>query len=156
MLRGPLCENLRRWDDNIPEARVRDVARSLGIDHSIRRLPEAYNTEITERGENLSLGQRQLAAFVRALLYEPRVLVLDEATSSVDPETERLIEEGIQKLTQGRTSLIIAHRLSTIRRADRILVLHRGKIREEGSHEALLTQNGIYHRLYHLQSAMTE
>ena len=156
LLTGPLRENLRRWDDNISEARVRDVARSLGIDHSIRRLPEAYNTEITERGENLSLGQRQLAAFVRALLYEPRVLILDEATSSVDPETERLIEEGIQKLTRDRTSLIIAHRLSTIRRADRILVLHRGKIREEGSHEALLAQNGLYHRLYHLQAAMTE
>ena len=156
LVTGPLLENLRRWDGDIPEARVREVASSLGINRSIRRLPEAYGTEIRERGENLSLGQRQLAAFVRAMLYEPRVLVLDEATSSVDPETEKMIEEGIQRLTQGRTSLIIAHRLSTIRRADRILVLHRGKIREEGSHEALLAQNGIYHRLYHLQTAMTE
>lgn len=151
LLSGPLLENLRLWDHRIPEHRVREVAKSLHVDHFIKGLPGGYGTEVTERGENLSLGQRQLIAFVRALLYEPRVLVLDEATSSVDPATEALIQEGIEKLTHGRTSLIIAHRLSTIQRADRILVLHGGKIREEGTHETLLARNGIYQRLYRLQ-----
>ncbi len=151
LLSGSLLENLRLWDPRIPEDRVRDIAQSLRVDPFIRNLPGGYGAKIRERGENLSLGQRQLLAFVRVLLYEPRVLVLDEATSSVDPATEILIQEAIGKLAQGRTSLIIAHRLSTIQRADRILVLHRGRIWEEGTHETLLARNGIYRRLYQLQ-----
>jgi ATP-binding cassette subfamily B protein len=151
LLSGPILENMRLWDHRIPEHQVREVAESLQVDRFIRNFPDGYGTEIRERGENLSLGQRQLVAFVRALVYEPSILVFDEATSSVDPTTESLIQRGIEKLIQGRTSLIIAHRLSTIQRADRIIVLHRGKVWEEGTHESLMARDGVYRRLYRLQ-----
>ncbi len=151
LLSGSLLENLRLWDPRTSEERVREVAALLQVDHFLRNLSKGYATEIKERGENLSLGQRQLVAFVRALLYNPAILVLDEATSSVDPSTESLIQRGIEELTSGRTSLIIAHRLSTIQRADRILVLHRGRVVEEGTHKALMARDGVYRRLYQLQ-----
>jgi ABC-type multidrug transport system fused ATPase/permease subunit len=147
---GDIMENLRLWNTSIAESRVREVAHHLHVDSFVSKLPKGYKTEIREGGENLSLGQRQLLAFVRALLYEPRVLILDEATSSVDPATEALIQDAMGKLIEGRTSLIIAHRLSTIQRADRILVLHRGQIMEEGSHEELLSRSGLYQRMYQL------
>ncbi len=151
LLSGSLLENLRLWDPRTSEERVREVAALLQVDHFLRNLSKGYATEIKERGENLSLGQRQLVAFVRALLYNPAILVLDEATSSVDPSTESLIQRGIEELTSGRTSLIIAHRLSTIQRADRILVLHRGRVVEEGTHKVLMARDGVYRRLYQLQ-----
>ena len=106
---------------------------------------------VAERGANFSVGQKQLLSFARALAFHPRILVLDEATSSVDTETELLIQDGLQVLMAGRTTIAIAHRLSTIQNMDKILVLHKGQIRERGTHQNLLTQRGIYHRLYQLQ-----
>ena len=120
----------------------------------IDRLPGTYDYEVRERGSNLSVGQRQLLAFARAIAFNPEVLlVLDEATSSVDTETEALIQTGLERLMHGRTSIVIAHRLSTVRHVDRIIVLHQGKIVEDGTHEELLALKGFYNRLYQLQFA---
>jgi ABC-type multidrug transport system fused ATPase/permease subunit len=153
---GSLLENLRLWDPRVPEERVREVAQTLGLARWVERLPGGYGMLIGERGENLSLGQRQLLAFARALIYDPGVLILDEATSSVDPSSEAMIQEAMGPLTHGRTSLIIAHRLSTIQAADRIVVLHRGTVHEEGTHRELLARDGIYQRLYRLHQSMRE
>jgi ABC-type multidrug transport system fused ATPase/permease subunit len=117
----------------------------------VAALPRGLGEELRERGVNLSQGQRQLLAIARAIIYNPRVLALDEATSSIDPEAEAQVRIGLARLLEGRTSLVIAHRLSTIQRADRILVLHHGEIREAGGHAALLAQGGLYSRLYELQ-----
>jgi ATP-binding cassette subfamily B protein len=117
----------------------------------IEALPAGYDTEVKERGSTLSMGQRQLLSFARALAHDPRVLVLDEATSSVDTETEALIQDALQVLLRGRTAIVIAHRLSTIQNVDEILVLHKGRIRERGRHQQLLAQRGLYWRLYQLQ-----
>jgi ATP-binding cassette subfamily B protein len=117
----------------------------------VASLPRGLAHEIHERGQNLSQGQRQLLAIARALIYNPSVLALDEATSSVDPESEALIRAGLEELVQGRTSVVIAHRLSTIQTSDRILVLHRGRVREAGRHAELLAAGGFYARLYELQ-----
>jgi ATP-binding cassette subfamily B protein len=122
-------------------------------DPFIRRLPGGYDERVRERGNNLSVGQRQLLAFARALAYRPTVLVLDEATSSVDTETELLIQDAVARLLSGHTALVVAHRLSTIEHADRILVMHGGEIRERGTHADLLQQRGLYYRLYQLQYA---
>jgi ATP-binding cassette, subfamily B, multidrug efflux pump len=145
-------------EDNIrygrPEAQRDEVERAAELvhaDHFIRRLPAAYDEPVMERGSTLSAGERQLLAFARALLCEPQVLILDEATASIDTETERLIQDAIARLLEGRTSLIIAHRLSTIQRCDRILVFHHGRLREEGTSEELIALRGIYYRLYQLQ-----
>jgi ATP-binding cassette subfamily B protein len=120
----------------------------------IQKLPGTFEYEVRERGSNLSVGQRQLLAFARAMAFNPEVLlILDEATSSVDTETEQVMQVAVQRLLKNRTSLVIAHRLSTIRYVDRILVLHRGKLVEDGSHEELLALNGYYARLYRLQYA---
>jgi ATP-binding cassette subfamily B multidrug efflux pump len=149
---GTVDTNLRLGSDGVVSAaRVQSAVAAANAAPLIQTLPRGLAEEIRERGVNLSQGQRQLLAIARALIYNPRVLALDEATSSVDPESEALIREELARLLEGRTSVIIAHRLSTIQRADRILVLHKGQIRESGRHAELLAQGGIYSRLYELQ-----
>ncbi|HEV8661626.1 MAG TPA: ABC transporter ATP-binding protein, partial [Candidatus Methylomirabilis sp.] len=148
---GDIAGNIGLEDPRISAEAVEAAARRVRADAFIGRLPGGYAEPVQERGATLSQGERQLLAFARALAFDPRILILDEATSSVDTETERLIQEALQTLLQGRTALIIAHRLSTVRFVDRILVVHRGRIREEGRHQDLLRRGGIYARLYQLQ-----
>jgi ATP-binding cassette, subfamily B, multidrug efflux pump len=149
---GTIASNIRLNNASIDDARVRAAARFVNADKFIERLPEGYDTVVTERGSTLSVGQRQLLAFARVIAFNPEVLlVLDEATSSVDTETEHLIQDALAKLMRGRTSIVIAHRLSTIQNVDRIIVLHKGRVVESGSHVELLAQRGVYHRLYELQ-----
>jgi ATP-binding cassette subfamily B protein len=123
----------------------------VGLGEYLKGLPEGLASEVNERGSTLSVGQRQLISFARALAHNPRFLILDEATSSVDTKTELQIREALDRLLSGRTALAIAHRLSTIQHADRILVFHKGRLREQGAHQDLLAQRGIYYRLYQLQ-----
>lgn len=148
---GTIATNLALGDPGFPRARLESAAREVGADEFIARLPRGYDAEVHERGATLSAGQRQLVAFARALARDPRMLVLDEATSSIDARTEALIQRGLLRLMAGRTSLVIAHRLSTIQHVDRIVVLHRGRVRESGTHAELLAQGGIYSRLCQLQ-----
>ena len=136
---------------SIDHDRLRWAAREVHALDFIEQLPGGFDAPVRERGAGLSVGQKQLIAFARALAFDPRILILDEATSSVDTETEQRIQSALSRLLAGRTSLVIAHRLSTIQRADRILVLHRGKVCEQGSHQQLLAEQGIYYRLYQLQ-----
>jgi ABC-type multidrug transport system fused ATPase/permease subunit len=136
---------------DISSQKVVHAAQSVHADYFIKKLPDLYQSEVKERGSTFSVGQKQLIAFARALAYDPEILVLDEATSSVDTETEMLIQDALKRLMYGRTSIIIAHRLSTIQNADKIIVMHRGRIREIGNHWELLKQRGIYYRLYQLQ-----
>jgi ATP-binding cassette, subfamily B, multidrug efflux pump len=153
---GTVEENIRLGERSIDRARVEASARAVNADRFVARMPKGFDSDVLERGAALSTGERQLLSFARALAFDPRILVLDEATSSVDGQTERLIQDGLFQLMKGRTSLIIAHRLSTIRHADRILVLHRGQVREEGTHEDLVKQDGMYRKLYQLQFHPTE
>ncbi len=149
---GTLAHNIRLNETRIDDEQVRQAARYVHADEFIARLPDGYDTPVKERGAGLSVGQKQLIAFARAVAFNPAMLlVLDEATANVDTETEWLIQRGLERLMQGRTSIIIAHRLSTIRQVDRILVMHKGKLVEEGTHAALLEHNGLYARLYELQ-----
>ncbi len=149
---GTIASNIRLEEGSIDDVRVREAARFVNADKFIERLPQAYETVVAERGSTISVGQKQLLAFARAIAFNPEImLVLDEATSSVDTETERLIQDALKKLMQGRTSIIIAHRLSTIQNVDRIIVLHKGRLVEMGTHRELLAQHGVYHRLYELQ-----
>jgi len=148
---GTIEENIRLGERGIDRARVEASARAVNADRFIARMPKGFESDVLERGAALSTGERQLLSFARALAFDPRILVLDEATSSVDGQTERLIQDGLLRLLKGRTALVIAHRLSTIQHADRILVLHRGKVREEGTHEELVKQDGMYRKLYRLQ-----
>ena len=148
---GDIKGNISLGNETIPPDRIRAAARVVGAHRFIEQLPEGFDAPVKERGATLSVGQKQLLSFARALAVNPRILILDEATSSVDTETEQLIQTAIQKLLAGRTSIVIAHRLSTIQNADKIIVLHKGEIREMGTHQSLLAQNGIYRRLYELQ-----
>lgn len=148
---GDIKTNISLGNEVISEDRIHAAARVVGAHRFIEQLPGKYDAEVKERGATLSVGQKQLLSFARALAYNPRILVLDEATSSVDTETEKLIQDAIKKLLHGRTSIVIAHRLSTIQNADTIIVLHKGEIREMGTHQELLALNGIYKRLYQLQ-----
>jgi ATP-binding cassette subfamily B protein len=148
---GSIASNIRLGEQSISDAAVEQAAASVHADRFIAALPGGFSSVVAERGANFSVGQKQLLSFARALAFHPRILVLDEATSSVDTETELLIQDGLQVLMAGRTTIAIAHRLSTIQNMDKILVLHKGQIRERGTHQNLLTQRGIYHRLYQLQ-----
>lgn len=150
MFAGSVEENIRLGAD-IPFAAVKQAAETVQAASFIERLPESYAAELKESGANLSTGQRQLLAFSRVIAHDPRILILDEATGSIDTETEQLIQTAIEKLMQGRTAIVIAHRLSTIRHADRILVLNDGRLAESGRHEDLLAQDGLYAALYRLQ-----
>jgi ATP-binding cassette subfamily B protein len=144
---GTVRENIRYGRLNATDDEIKEAARLANADQFIHRLPHGYDTLLTERGSNLSHGQRQLLAIARAILADPRILILDEATSSVDTRTERHIQEAMIRLMEGRTSFVIAHRLSTIRDADQILVIDGGEVIERGTHDELLAQQGFYHRL---------
>jgi ATP-binding cassette subfamily B protein len=148
---GSVIDNITLRNPAISREQVEHAAKLIGVHDFILRLPGGYDYQVMERGSTLSLGQRQLISFIRALLYNPAILILDEATSSVDTESEMLIQHAIDKLIAGRTAIVIAHRLSTISKADQIIVLDKGEIKEIGNHEALMKQEGYYYKLYTMQ-----
>ena len=151
LFNGSIEDNIRLGDTDMPAETVRACAEHVNAAKFINKMPGGYDYNVGERGCNLSTGQRQLLAFARTLAHHPNVLILDEATSSVDTETEALIQDATEKLMEGRTSIVIAHRLSTIQHADRILVMHHAELRESGTHQELLAQQGLYRTLYELQ-----
>ncbi|MBW8360830.1 MAG: ABC transporter ATP-binding protein/permease [Kaistella sp.] len=151
LFHGTIFENLAFGDDTVTMERIRKVAQDIEVDEFIESLPGGYEYVVSERGSSISLGQRQLLSFLRAYLSDPKILILDEATSSIDHESEKLIQRATEKITKNRTSIIIAHRLSTIEKADKIIVMDGGKIVEEGKHMELLHQNGYYATLYKSQ-----
>jgi ATP-binding cassette subfamily B multidrug efflux pump len=148
---GSIMDNITLRNEAIPREKVIEAAKLIGVHDFIMRLPGGYDYNVMERGATLSVGQRQLLSFIRALLYNPSVLILDEATSSVDTESEQMIEKAINTLISERTSIVIAHRLSTIQRADNIIVLDKGEIKEIGNHRELLEKGGFYAKLYQMQ-----
>jgi len=148
---GTIKSNISLGSDKISDEQIVYAAKTVGADKFISQLPNGYNEEVKEKGATLSVGQKQLISFARALAFNPQILILDEATSSIDTETELLIQNAIEKLLVGRTSIVIAHRLSTIQNADKILVMHKGELKEVGTHQELLANRGIYYKLYQLQ-----
>jgi ABC-type multidrug transport system fused ATPase/permease subunit len=148
---GTIKSNIDMANEDIPYERIIEASKTVGADRFISSLTDQYNEVVKERGATLSVGQKQLISFARALAYDPKILILDEATSSVDTGTEILIQKAIEKLLVGRTAIVIAHRLSTIQTADKIIVMHKGEIRETGKHQELLAKRGIYYKLYQLQ-----
>ena len=148
---GDIKGNISLDNEAISREDVIRAARTVHADTFIEKMPGTYDAPVTERGSTLSAGQRQLISFARTLAYEPRILVLDEATANIDTETESLITQALAALMQDRTTIMVAHRLSTIQHADKIIVLHHGRIRESGSHQELLAQEGLYKKLYDLQ-----
>jgi ATP-binding cassette subfamily B protein len=148
---GDIAYNIHLGDRDIGDEKIREVSRYINAEKFVEKLPKGYAEEVGERGRTLSVGERQLLSFARALVYDPRILVLDEATSSVDTDTEYLVQDALKKFMAGRTSIVIAHRLSTIRYVDRIIVLHKGRIVEQGTHRELLARGGLYSNLYELQ-----
>ncbi|MDO8550695.1 MAG: ABC transporter ATP-binding protein [Ignavibacteria bacterium] len=148
---GTIKSNIDMANDEIPNEKIIEASKTVGADRFIKKLSGQYDEEVKERGATLSVGQKQLISFARALAYDPKILILDEATSSVDTETEILIQKAIENLLVGRTAIVIAHRLSTIQSADKIIVMHKGEIRETGKHQELLAKRGIYYKLYQLQ-----
>ena len=152
---GTIAENIGLHDPRLRRDEIEAAARQVYADRYIERLPNRYDEQILEEGKLLSVGQRQLLSFARAFVRHPAIVVLDEATSNIDSETERLIEAGVKNLLRGRTAIIIAHRLSTIKSVDRILVLHKGELVEEGTHERLLQQGGLYRQLYEMQALLS-
>jgi ABC-type multidrug transport system fused ATPase/permease subunit len=151
LFQGTVKDNIRYGRLDASDEEVIEAARRVGADDFITRLPQGYDTLIREGATNISVGQRQMISFARALLADPRILVLDEATSSVDPYTEFLIQEGLRELVRGRTALVIAHRLSTVRNADLIVVINEGIIEEQGTHKQLMSKRGLYSHLYNMQ-----
>lgn len=152
---GSIENNIRLGNENITDEKIQWAAREVHAAEFVEKLPESYKSEVRERGAGLSVGQKQLISFARALAFDPAILVLDEATSSIDTETEQLIQTAVDRVMQARTSIVVAHRLSTVQRADRIIVLHHGELRETGSHQELLNLKGLYFRLFQLQYADT-
>ena len=148
---GNVEYNIRLHDGDISPEDIREAAEYVNASHFIEKLPGGYQEPVTERGSTFSAGERQLLSFARTLAHKPSILVMDEATANIDTETELLIQEALEKLMQGRTTIMVAHRLSTIQHADCIMVMHKGKIREQGTHQELLAQDGIYKKLYELQ-----
>lgn len=148
---GTIASNISLGNSAITKEQIVEAAKTVGADSFISKLPNQYDAEVKEKGATLSVGQKQLISFARALVFNPQILILDEATSSVDTETEILIQQAIEKLLKNRTSIVIAHRLSTIQNSDKIIVLHKGEIKEVGTHQQLLSKKGIYYKLYQLQ-----
>src|SRR6185503_12759697 len=148
---GTLEDNIRLGTETIRREEVEEAAEQVNLIDFIRALPEGFAHPIRERGSGLSTWQKQLISFARALAHNPKYLILDEATSSVDTETEFRVRDALNRMIEGRTSLVIAHRLSTVQRADKIIVMHKGQVREMGTHQQLLAQRGIYYKLYQLQ-----
>jgi ATP-binding cassette subfamily B protein len=148
---GTIEGNIRLGTEWVTDEQVRQAAEDVNLTDFIEGLPNAYKEEVHERGSTFSTGQKQLISFARALAHAPKILILDEATSSVDTETEFKVRDALAKMVEGRTSIIIAHRLSTVQRADKIIVMHKAQLREMGTHQQLLVQRGIYFKLYELQ-----